>query len=1053
MPLLFCNAVLVLHAQPNGIKVHPVAPHNQYMDAMRVRYDTAKHCVVWPQHGDGSTMFDMKNFPPPALPQLSNNSTVSTFHLTKDLNAEKDSNPYNFSFTSTNSQFAVLNNISYFSADDGIHGGELWRSDGTATGTYLVKDINPGTASSNVFDIIAANGKIYFDASTAAEGQEIWVSDGTETGTKLLKDIITGTENGSPSFLVATNNTVFFTTPGTSYFFSSQLWKTDGTTAGTVLVKDLNTAADNYTNAAFQFSSANGLLYFTATSYTNGRELWRSDGTTAGTFMIKDINPITYDYDGPTFLTAYNNHLYFLANDGTGRKLWLTDGTSASTVVAPGGNGVTFEDGFFFQNMPFQVIGNTMYMKAATGATGFEMYKYNATNSDGIVLLKDITPGPGGTTIDNYNITSTASVLFFVVTNADGSYSLWGSKDGPNGALVVKNFGVQEYVNNLTNCYGTLFFSKYDNTNGYELWKSDATAAGTVLIADINPGNHSSSPYNFTPANNKVLFRAATLSNGIELWRTDGTTAGTQQVRDINKTSTSSSYVNSYTGSQAVLPNGIIYAANTPQYGTELYRSDGTLAGTSLIADILPGENGGDLRDFTAKGNNVYFTSSIYTSGSASRKIYKTNGKAVIKLIELDYSNYNINNIAVTDNEILFYNIFNNYTGQNELWRTDGTPAGNYQVYAGFNYTNYIVASGNTVYFSGNDNTNGTELWKSDGTIAGTHIVKDIVAGTGNSSLYSFFVFNSSVYFGVTDPFTGLSGFWKSDGTAAGTIKLADVTPYYGNSFSDVAQHFCVSGNTLYFNGSSADYGIELWKTNGTVAGTKIVKDIYPGGFGSFPVYLTDVNGRLFFMADDGVHGSELWTSNGSINNTVLVKDIAAGIGGTYTNGMCSAAGKCFFTSNNYLWSSDGLAAGTNAVSDPALADVTYVTGFIANGNKLFFGGYSYQYGQELYEGDASLVSFASVKSEQQDAVITKSASFDAKISSNPVTANATLQLTGDVKNAGITLSDMNGKVLWSSMHINTLQVKLPVEKLLPGMYIVSIENGLINKTIRFIKQ
>ncbi|HRH47101.1 MAG TPA: T9SS type A sorting domain-containing protein [Panacibacter sp.] len=1055
MPVLLCNAVLLLHAQPPGVKANLATIQKQYTDAMRVRYDTAKHCVVWPQQGNGNTMFDMKNLSEATIPQLIDKSAAANFHLTKDLNASKDSYPYNFSFTNTNSQFAVLNNVSYFSADDGIHGNELWRSDGTAAGTYMVKDINPGPTSSNVYEVTVAKGKLYFSATTTAEGQELWTSDGTEAGTQLLKDLVTGGGNGSPSFIYEAGNTVFFTSAGSNYLFSSQLWKTDGTTAGTVMIKDLY-VENNGTNAAFQFSSANGLLYFTATSYNYGRELWRSDGTAAGTYMIKDINPITYDYDGPAFLTPYNNRLYFVANDGTGRKLWSTDGTALGTIIAPGGNGVTFEDAFFFQNLPFAIIGNTLCMKATTPATGGEMYKYNAANNAGIVLLKDATPGTGGSNIDYYSIIAVDSTLFFPVNNADGSYSLWASKGTGNTTFAVKNFGVQETMTAFANGYGKLLFSKYDNTSGYELWKSDGTTIGTALVADINPGNYSSSPYNFTQVNGQVLFSARTLSKGLELWKTDATATGAQQVKDINKTTTSGSYVNSYSGSQGILSGGIVYAANTPQYGTEVYRSDGTAAGTKLLADIIPGENSSNLQNFISKPNNVYFTSIVYTTGSPSIAIYKTNGLTVTKLVDVDYYNYYVNSIAAADNGGLFYQVYNNYTGQNEVWRTDGTPGGTVQLYAGFSYNSYIAVAGNTAYFAGNDNINGTELWKSDGTVAGTQMVKDIFPGNNSANPYDFFAFKNKIYFAAVDGNSGYdNSFWTSDGTAAGTIRLASIFPSQANNLNEISRQFCVSNNALYFAAFSYDYGSELWKTDGTVAGTVLVKDINPGYADARPYYLTDVNGVLFFTADDGVNGNELWATNGKPNKTGLIKDLTPGISPSYFDGFCSAAGKCFFSSNGYLWYSDGSTAGTNQVADSALVNVTSITGLIASGNKIFFGGYTYQYGQELYEGDASLVSAAAVNNEQQDAVIAnKPLTFNAKISPNPVTANAMLHLSGDVKNAGITLSDMNGKILWSTTSLNgALQVSIPADKLTAGIYIITVNNGTATKTIKLVKQ
>ena len=126
---------------------------------------------------------------------------------------------------------------------------------------------------------------------------------------------------------------------------------------------------------------------------------------------------------------------------------------------------------------------------------------------------------------------------------------------------------------------------------------------------------------------------------------------------------------------------------------------------------------------------------------------------------------------------------------------------------------------------------------------------------------------------------------------------------------------------------------------------------------------------------------------------------------------------------------------------------------FIANGNKLFFGGYTYQYGQELYQGDASLVSFASVNNQQQDVAIAKPSSFNATISPNPVTVNVLLQLSGDVKNVAITVSDMNGKVLWHTITNNALQIKIPTDKLTAGIYIVTVKSGSSVKTIKLVKQ
>src|SRR5262249_26931273 len=130
--------------------------------------------------------------------------------------------------------------------------------------------------------------------------------------------------------------------------------------------------------------------------------------------------------------------------------------------------------------------------------------------------------------------------------------------------------------------------------------------------------------------------------------------------------------------------------------------------------------------------------------------------------------------------------------------------------------------------------------------------------------------------------FRALGGLWKSDGTAAGT---ALVKGLWGDSLTIV-------NGTLFFSADDGKNGTELWKSNGTKSGTVLVKDIYSGStrscgpYGppcqtipnsSAPADLANVNGTLYFTATDGVNGRGLWKSNGTARGTVLVKNIAAG--------------------------------------------------------------------------------------------------------------------------------------------------------------------------------
>ena len=87
----------------------------------------------------------------------------------------------------------TIGNTTYFTADDGIHGRELWKTDGTAAGTMIVKDINPGKDDSNPTYLTELNGQLYFAADDGTDGNELWKSDGTESGTVMVEDLFPGT--------------------------------------------------------------------------------------------------------------------------------------------------------------------------------------------------------------------------------------------------------------------------------------------------------------------------------------------------------------------------------------------------------------------------------------------------------------------------------------------------------------------------------------------------------------------------------------------------------------------------------------------------------------------------------------------------------------------------------------------------------------------------------------------------------------------------------------------------------------------------------------------
>ena len=424
-----------------------------------------------------------------------------------------------------------------------------------------------------------------------------------------------------------------------------------------------------------------------------------------------------------------------------------------------------------------------------------------------------------------------------------------------------------------------------------------------VLVKDINSGGTDSDPQELINVNNIVFFSALESVNGRELWKSDGTTAGTTIVKDIYPAGSSNPQ-------HLINVGGVVYfIANNNTNGYELWKSDGTTAGTVLVKDINPG-----------------------------------------------LANSNPDNLTNV-NGTLFFSAFDGTNGI-ELWKSDGTTAGTVMVKdiysgAGHSQPQYLCNSDGVLFFSAdNGATNGIELWKSDGTTAGTVMIKDIKSGTGNSNPAKITKVGNIVFFTATEGTYGVE-LWKSDGTTAGTVLVLDINT--GVTASDPDYLTDVDG-TLFFAANKSGQGAELWKSDGTGAGTVLVKDIRSGTQGSTPQFITNVNGTVFLSATDGTVGQELWKSDGTTAGTVLVKDIKTGAGGSFPDKLCNLNGILFFQSDDgingiELWKSDGTTAGTLLIQDirtgVANANPMYL---LAVEGELFFQVQENTYGKELWK-------------------------------------------------------------------------------------------------------
>ena len=335
-------------------------------------------------------------------------------------------------------------------------------TNGNGYSNPYILDINPGMGGSFSHHpvinghIFSVNKDIlYIEASDSIYGSELRISDGTISNTMVISDISPGVASTSLRSREFVDDTLFFVA-------FDGLWRTDGSITGTQQIQEnLGPNSRNLVNL-------NGEIYVAV-----GGGLWKSDGTEMGTqLFVSGLGEINH-------LTAWDENLYFRADDGSGLELWQSDGTVTGTI-----------------------------------------------------RLKDIDP-TGSSSPQNFTIFNGS--LYFVASDPNFGRELWvtdGSEGGTNLFKDINPTG-DSGISNLTVLDDLLFFAADDGVNGQELWVTDGTDAGTHLVKDINT-NGDSNPIRIEGGNGIVYFMADDNIHGEELWVSDGTETGTYLVKDIN---------------------------------------------------------------------------------------------------------------------------------------------------------------------------------------------------------------------------------------------------------------------------------------------------------------------------------------------------------------------------------------------------------------------------------------------------------------------------------------------------------------------------------------
>ena len=805
---------------------------------------------------------------------------------------------------------------------------------------YLVKDLSPGLDSPgwpHETEWVTLGSLAVFTRYDTVHGLEIWKSDGTDAGTAPILDVCPGSCSSSPRALTVVGGVVFFGASDGAHGHS--LWKTDGTAAGTTLIREVapssyrgvlgslflfahgaklwrsdGTRAGTYSlggSNPWPLGEAGGLLLFAAEHPVHGRGLWKTDGTVDGTAFLLSLPSL----EGPAFpYPTVGGRLFFLRGD----ELWVSDGTVAGTYKVSGasvwGNMAGLGDEVFFSGQDAQ---------------GLELWKSDGTPA-GTVRVKDLNPSGSS---DPREIVAVGDRLFF---RTSAPSRLWTSDGTEAGTVPVATLAFQEYCNGFLPLGDKLLFFASADGSGREPWVSDGTGAGTLLLSDVHPGAGSSfdsggwyGPDGWplsqmdggTVAGGQWIFRALT-PNGWEIWKSDGTPAGTGLVESVVDG----------TGQSGVFPffadlDGTLIFSGP----ANLWRSNGSEPGTSQI-DGFPHPPA----DLTRLGDHVYLTS------TAAGRLWRTDG-AMVEGIDMDTGYWTSNLVAAGSN--LFY-ISTSMNGYDErIRRADGTSVADILITSTWTLGN-LTAAGTNLYFA-RRTTDGEEIWKSGGA-PNDAVLLQTFPYLWPRQLGSFGGFGNSLFFAANDGATGQE-LWFTDGTVSGTRRVKDIAP---GARSSNPRSFVQAGNLVFFVADDGINGTELWRSDGTGAGTfRITKTSYIQG-------LTAFGNMVVFSADDGVNGVELWGSYGYAGSAFLIKDIRPGAGSSFPGGFRVVGHTILFAADDGThglepWRTDGFPAGTFLVQDIlAGPEPSSPAGFTLSGDYLFFTATDRTHGFELWALD-----------------------------------------------------------------------------------------------------
>jgi ELWxxDGT repeat protein len=790
----------------------------------------------------------------------------------------------------------------FFSAEDGLHGRELWHTTGQINPTQLLKDINPN-GNSNPANFCNVNGTVFFTANNGS-GVALWKTDGTTAGTVFVKDVFSGSADDQIAQLTACNGKLFFsalaaTNVPAGVVVCPKLYVSDGTAAGT---QPLGTNVFSPQN----LTAVGSTLFFSAgASPTNSNiELFKSNGSSAGTSMVAEINAGPASSE-PRNLLNVNGTLFFSANNGAanGRQIWKTTTNPLQPVQRLSSLQV---QGFPGANIgEIAHLNGTVFFTAHSGfpATGFQLHRVNQV---GTSQLNPVAIAQ--------NLTACNGRLFFTQTAQNGAIISFVTANS-NVVTDLRSFPVLPgednfFPKNFTVLGTTLFFNAGTSLSGRELWHSDGTANGTKEVQDFLPGSVGSNPSDLCVFGNSLLFASTSTSeanemrrfvlgnniifnfanigragsfpteftgmrqktyfaadNGVdgrELWVSDGTEAGTQMLKNINPNGASSNpdnFIVVTSGGVSML----FFVADNGTHGRELWKSDGTADGTVRISDIAPNGGNAGIGNMTNVNGRLHFTA---VSGfSTGDRIFRTN--TALTGVQTTGGAMSNANSLVAIGSTLFFTQSPQIGGPLLCKLSAGitTTVKTFALIPGGEYPmpQKLMAVGNVLFFTAATAQHGRELWKSNGTTNGTVRISDILPNEQSAGIGNMTDFNGVLHF------TASSGTSLGDRIFKTNTNLTEVVAAAGNEVG-VIQIAAAQTHLYYLRGvHGPNTGPTLCKVeNGTTTELKTF-DFLPFSQSFSPLQMHVAVDRLFFNMANGNDGQELWTSSGTPASTQML--------------------------------------------------------------------------------------------------------------------------------------------------------------------------------------